>query len=186
MRSTLESIAQLLADLGHVSRAQWALRLLAALSLVAAQLLACAGHPLDGVLPALTSAAVLVGGLVQTLRPDSSMGTLALAGAVVAACASADVTVLAGVAVLVLVTHVCWSLTAMVPAHGTIGRRALTTTVRWAAAAVLLALAAGLGVVLPLAGASTPAWTMVLGILALIALVAVLVVPHGTSPRRGR
>lgn len=186
MRSTLESIAQLLADLGHVSRAQWSLRLLAALSLVAAQLLACGGRPLDGVLAALTSAAVLVGGLVQSIRPDASIGTLALAGAVVAACASADVPVLGGVAVLVLVTHACWSLAAMVPAHGTIGRRALTTTVRWAAAAALLALAAGLAVVLPLAGTSTPAWTIVLGILAVIALVALLLVPHGTSPRRGR
>jgi hypothetical protein len=186
MRSALESIAQLLADLGHVSRPQWALRLVAALALAAAQLIACAGHPLDGVLPALTSAAVLVGGLIQSIRPDASTGILALAGAVIAACASADPVLLSGVALLVLVAHASWSLAAIVPAHGTIGRRAAGRSALWAAAAALLALAAGLGVLLPLAGISTPAWTIVLGILAVIALVALLVVPLGTSPRRDR
>lgn len=186
MRSLVESLAQMLVDLGHVSRSQWALRLLAVVALAAAQLVATGGGLFSALLPGVTSLAVIVFGLLQSLRPDGPWGLPALAAPVLAAAGTAPggAGVLALIGCLLLLAHACWSTAAMVPAHGVITRGAALRCAAWAGAAVLLG--GGLWLlVLPLAGARTPEWTLVLGTLALIVLVLVLV-PRGTPRRRGR
>jgi hypothetical protein len=139
---------------------------------------------------AVTSLAVILCGIAQTIRPDSPAGIPALGAVAIAAISSggasrSGLAVLAVVGICLLLVHACWALTALVPAHGRIGRRAIGRGAAGAGGALALAVGASLLVVLPLAQVRTPAAVMVLGMVALIGLVALLV-PRGTPARRGR
>lgn len=187
MRGTIESLAQMIADLSRVSLTQWLLRSLAAAALVAGLLLAVEGKAFDGVVTSLMTLAVIVCGLIQSVLPDSPLGALALAAIAVAAITTGPpgAVGLAIIGACLLLAHCSWALAAMIPAHGRIGRRALGAGAVGASVAALMAAGAGALVVLPLAQVRTPQAVMVLGVLALIILI-VLLVPHGTSARRSR
>jgi len=185
MRPLVESIAQAIADLRIVDASQWALRLSALAALLLAAALVTGMDPLGSPPAVLLSLVLSLLGLLQTVRPDADAGLVAFAVLVIAVVITGPLgagTTLA-LAALLMVAHAAWALAASVPSYGVVRRGALAATVRRALPALGIGLLAGAGL-LALAGGGTgiPAWLMIPGVVAVIALLVMLLPRDGAPP----
>lgn len=183
MAQIAESIADLLWRLRSVSGGQWSLRILATLAALVAARVAI-GWPPFGSLPAgIASLTVLAMVLWQCARPGDDAGTVAIVMITLAFLARGlewPSALLIGV--LLLLAHSCWALAALAPAHAQIERSTWRRTAGPVALALLIAVAAT-AMVLALVRVHLGAPMLLLGALALCAIVVALTVPG--ARRRG-
>jgi hypothetical protein len=181
IRGLVDTIAETILSLRLVAPTQWLLRLVGLVTAGAGIALCAGADPLSNVFSWIVIAAAL-GLLWQTVDPDSAAGTVALCcGIALLVLAPGPWWRIVPAAILYLAAHVCWSLSALGPSYGVIGRGVLTTGLRWAGVTLLVSGVVGVAVVLPLGLADTPGWALVVGILALVGL-TLMVLPR---PRRG-
>ena len=171
----VDPIARQLLELRTVSPSQLLLRAAGVVTTVAALLLAAPG-PLGSNLAAILAAlAVACGLLVQVLLPDSDLGVLPPLAIMLLLVGQSDPGVLraAGIGLALLLAHMAFAIAATGPAHGLhsaaawalVGKGALTVLAGSAVAGLL---------VVALMGVDLGPWMVVPGVLALIALLAVV------------
>lgn len=180
MASFLDPLASRLLALRTVSPSQWVLRGAGAAASATALLIAAPG-PLDAhlgsMLAALTVACAV---LVQVWRPDSDVGLLSPLAVVLLLTGHADAGFLtaAGTGLALLLAHMAFAVAATAPAHGALSGSGWALIGRGALVVLAATLVAG-AVVAALMGVALGAWMVVPGILAVIALFAV-VLPRAT------
>ena len=172
----VDPLAQQLLELRKVSGAQWALRGLG----VAGTFAALAASLPEGMGTHVGSVwillVVLLSVAVQVARPDNDLGLLAPVAIILGLLGLPGLTALHALAVgvLLLVAHAAWAGAALLPAHGTVdasvGRPVARSLLAVLGVGVLLCLP-----VLALASVDLGPWMILLGAMAVIALlVAVL------------
>lgn len=175
MHAFVDAIASQLGRLTEVSASQWLLRGPAAAAVIGALLLLVPGGPFVGMVETSVSLLVLVLLLAQSLDPDSDAGwVLFVALALLAAVLPDQGAVsLALAGLLLLVAHMAWAWAATVPVHGRVGRSAWRLWGRTAVPVMIASIAAG-AVVLGIGLITLPSWIVLVGTIALVALVVVL------------
>lgn len=176
MRAIIESMAQSLADLSLVGPAHWLLRILAAACSVLAFAIAI-GSPTNGTVAALLALLLLIIGLIwASVRPDQEGPLLVLAAIVPGAAFRSELGLVPAViaAVLVLVAHQCWAMSALTPVYSRFTRSAWSLVVRFFLLTVLVSAVVGAVIVLPGTLVHGGAWWLVLAAIAVIVLLTML------------
>lgn len=182
LRATfLDPLAELLLGLRRVSPSHWLLRLLGAVGLLLALALTLPDGLFAGLLPGILTLAVLGALLGQLLQPDTGLGILGPLAILLGLVAMPDLTLLraAAVGLALLVSHASFALAATLVAHGEFAGSALALWLRALLPVLALSVVCAL-VVIALAGIHLGPWMLVVGIAAVIVLLAVLL------PRRPR
>lgn len=182
MREIVEIISQWLADLSLVSRSQWILRVGAILAVVLATL-AVGGDPVGNAFVMILCVVIAIGLVWQTFDPDALGGAVVLVCLVlmIAVTPSIPLTRLVLVGLGIFLAHSLWSLAAVAPAYGRIRRTAWMLAGMFAAVALLLGALVALVVVLPLAQVQATGWALVMGVLAAVALAALMLPYRGAE-----
>ncbi|WP_422116805.1 hypothetical protein [Brachybacterium sp. UNK5269] len=182
----IDPLAHRLLALRTVSGTQWTLRLLGAAALALALFAALGGAAVPGILTVVVTTAVAVSVLAQLLRPDSDLGLLGPAMIILSLLAHEDLSPLraAAVGAALLGGHSAAALAATLPAHGVLERSAWTLAAR-SLLAVLALSGLGAAAVLALSGVQLGAWTVVPGVLAVIALFVAVLPPARSAPGGG-
>lgn len=181
----IDPIADRLLELRRIAPVQWGLRGGGTLAVAGALALVLISPSTSGasvgiVLAVLVSA---IGLVALWFDPDTDLGVLALLPVVAALFLRGDLTMaLAGATgLLLLLGHAAFAIAAVMPVHGTLERAALRLAVRALAGVVVLAVVAGLLVML-LARIQLGPWMIVLGAVAAVAL-WIAVVPRAPGRR---
>lgn len=172
----IDALAHRLLELRTISGSHWALRAAGVAGSLLALLLTIGPHGDPAHLATVLLGLAVALALVMQLRtPDSDLGLLAPGAIVLFLSVQADLTLLraAGVGAALLIAHSAFALAATVPAHGVLTRSAWRLAGRGLLPVAAMSVLAGLLVAL-LAGVQLGPWTMVLGVLAVIALFAVV------------
>lgn len=176
LRSVLiDPFAELLLGLRRVSPSHWLLRLLGAGGLLLALLLTLHRGPFADLVAGVLTLAVLGALLGQLLNPDTAVGMFGPLAILLGLAVLPDLTLLraAGVGLALLLSHAAFALAATLPVHGEIDRSAWSLWLRALLPVLALSLLSAL-VVFALAGLRLGPWMLVVGIAAVIVLLAVL------------
>ncbi|APX34289.1 hypothetical protein BH708_18025 [Brachybacterium sp. P6-10-X1] len=167
----VDPIAGRLLELQKVSGTQWVLRLLGVAAMLLALSVAMPGGLAQnfGAVFVLLAVAVSLG--VQMFRPDSDVGLLAPAVIILVLAGQGDLTTLrAGmVGLALLVSHSAFALASTIPVHGVFDRSAWLLTGRGLLMVLAVSVVAGVLVVV-LSGIQLGPWMLVVGALAVLAL----------------
>lgn len=179
MNQWVDPLAQWLLDLRTVNASQVLLRGLGVIGSVAALLLASPGALDSNLGSILAAVTVACGLLVQLFRPDSDVGLLTPLAVVLLMAGQGGPGVLraAAVGLCLLVAHMAFAIAATAPAHGVLSAPAWALVGRGALMVLAGSVIAG-AVVVALLSVDLGPWMIVPGILAVIALFAV-VLPRG-------